>query len=142
MRSQVLGRPCPAGVSAAARRGALLPPPAGFTAMPMHLPPALRGGFARPPAPGGSGARKKSQSLKACKIHDEACSDGGSGVGLPRDLIGTRAVFRQSELSSGFRRGKGKEEADERVNGTEGSTKGRRERSPWHCEYTKQNELV
>ena len=64
-------------------------------------------------------------------------------MSLPRDLlIGTRAVFRQSELSSGFRRGKGKEEADERVNGTEGSTKGRRERSPWHCEYTKQNELV
>ena len=63
-------------------------------------------------------------------------------MSLQRDLIGTRAVFRQSELISGFRRGKGKEEADERVNGTEGSTKGRRERSPWHCEYTKQNELV
>ena len=45
-------------------------------------------------------------------------------MSLPRDLIGTRAVFRQIELSSGFRRGKGKEEADERVNGTEGSAKG------------------
>ena len=38
-------------------------------------------------------------------------------MSLLRVLIGTRAVFRQSELSSGFRRGKGKEEADERVNG-------------------------
>ena len=41
MRSQVLGRPCPAGVSAAARRGALVPPPAGFTAP----TPGLRGGL-------------------------------------------------------------------------------------------------
>jgi hypothetical protein len=57
-------------------------------------------------------------------------------MGLPRDLIGTRAVFRQSSVSSGFRRGKGREEADERVNGTEGSAKGKgkRERSSWHCE--------
>ena len=54
------------------------------------------GWFRAPPCPRRSGARKKSQSLKACKIHDEACSDGGSGVGLPRDLIGTCAVSRQS----------------------------------------------
>jgi hypothetical protein len=49
--SQVLGRPCPAGVSAAARRGAPVPPPAGFTAMPLRLPPSPMGGFAPPPPP-------------------------------------------------------------------------------------------
>jgi hypothetical protein len=45
---------------------ALLPPPAGFTAMPMHLPPALRGGFARLPqeAPGQEKNRKASKHAK------------------------------------------------------------------------------
>ena len=72
MRSQVLGRPCPAGVSAAARRGALVPPPAGFSAMPMHVPPALRGGFV-PSAREAFGQKKiakpQSESKPASKIH-------------------------------------------------------------------------
>jgi hypothetical protein len=65
---QVLGRPCPAGVSAAARRGALVPPPAGFIAMPVHVPPALRGGFAPPPCPGGFEIRKNCIASKRAKF--------------------------------------------------------------------------
>ena len=51
------------------------------------------------------------------------------------------AARRGKMIGKPLGRGKGKEEADERVNGTEGSAKGRRERSSWHCEHTKQNEL-
>ena len=72
MRSQVLGRPCPAGVSAAARRGALVPPPAGFTAP----TPGLRGGLlcaAVPPK-----WTRSSKDASSFKLLDMSTKEGAS----------------------------------------------------------------
>ena len=56
-------------VSAAARRGALVPPPAGFSAMPIQVPPALRGGFAPSPCPGRlPGQEKNRKASKQAKF--------------------------------------------------------------------------